>query len=89
MKPKLKIKTRWFLFECEQGRRWSEVSEASYYDGANPYISKDGDTCGFSGCLADHKIKKVGERGEDNPPYNWLRGWETWEESPRYKSLVG
>lgn len=42
-----------YWFECENGRRWTEVD----LDGQ--LSTKDGDTCNFSGCLNDHKVKLV------------------------------
>jgi hypothetical protein len=87
-KPGENIKTIWRLFECEKGRRWSEVVRASYYpNNDNLRISKDGDFCCFSGCLEnDHGIKAV--KDTDSPPFDWFRAWEPWTTSPVHLSLT-
>lgn len=78
-----------YWFECENGRRWSECSHSGNKS-VKPYgpQSKDGDTCYFSGCLQDHKIKlvKITEK-DDESIHGWFRGWEKWEDSPVYQSL--
>lgn len=67
----------WQLWECDKGRRWS-----SKYDRSD----QEGDVCSFSGCLPDHVIHLRGETF--SPPYEWFQGWEPWESSPKYQSLV-
>lgn len=80
------IPTVWRLFECEKGRRWSEVAQASYCPDGEKRISKTGDVCQFSGCLQDHRIRAV--RDTTDPPTGWFLGWPDWEKTPRYRSLT-
>ena len=74
-----------YYFECENGRRWTET------DLSGQLNSKDGDTCNFSGCLNDHKIKlvkKMDNMSAGNDRFSWFRGWEAWEDTPVYKSMT-
>lgn len=78
-----------YWFECENGRRWTEA------DLNGQASTKDGDTCNFSGCLNDHKVKLVkvtintGVFSAAEEAEEWFRGWDKWEESPMCKSLIG
>ena len=73
-----------YYFECENGRRWSEVTEFEMLQ------SKDGDTCNFSGCLRDHKIKLVKTIENligSSKGHTWFKGYDKWEDTPVWKSL--
>lgn len=75
-----------YYFECENGRRWTET------DLAGQLSTKDGDTCNFSGCLNDHKVglvKKMDSTTEGDDKFTWFNGWDTWEDTPVCKSLIG
>lgn len=68
--------TTWKLYECERGRRWSSTDE-DYAE----------ETCGFSGCLPDHKVKFVKETTDGHEAHVWFCGWPKWEDTPKHKSL--
>ena len=78
-----------YYFECENGRRWTETNLSGQLS------TKDGDTCNFSGCLNDHKVKlfkKTIDTGVLSSPdskeaFKWFKGWDTWEDTPVYKSI--
>ena len=73
-----------YYFECENGRRWTEI------DLYVQVSTKDGDICNFSGCLQDHKVKlvKTMDNTSDNDKFTWFRGWESWEDTPVYISMT-
>ncbi len=84
MKTKKVEKEMRYCFECEKGMRWSEWEKPSQIQ------TKTGNYCRFSGCLEnDHKIKLVKVLdSEDKSIDGWFRGYETWEDSQVYKSLL-
>ena len=69
-----------YYFECENGRRWTETD--TFRD------TKDGDTCNFSGCLRDHKVKLVKTVVDSDDVHGWFKGWDKWEDAPVYKNLL-
>ena len=73
-----------FCFECEKGMRWSEWEKPSQMR------TKTGDYCRFSGCLEnDHKIRPVKVlESDDREIDTWFSGYEIWEDSQVYKSLL-
>lgn len=67
--------TKWMYFECEKGARWTSTTD-----------DYDGKDCSFSGCLSDHKIKKV--KTSPEAPLNWFKKpYDVWENSQLYKNL--
>lgn len=81
---KTEINKRYY-FECENGRRWSEVNEFEMLQ------SHDGNICSFSGCLPDHKIKLIKITDTDlhnSEGHNWFKGYDKWKNTPVYKSLL-
>lgn len=55
------------FFECGKGNRWSEPEWDDPKMNILTLDSKDGDTCGFSGCeINDHKIKLVKSLDNDD-----------------------
>jgi len=56
--------TVWKKFECGGGARWVSVTE-------DPALF--GDTCNFSGCNCNTKVKNAGSTTDRTEAANWFR----------------
>lgn len=67
-----------YYFECENGRRWTEVDTLGIE-------TKDGDTCNFSGCLKDHKVKLIKTTIDTGVLSYQEENAQNWEEAQKQK----